>query len=47
MGNGSCASVFVHDFFDMVERMEKGKISGRFTFTKHGQNYGCCMAEIE
>jgi len=25
--------------------MVKGEVSGRFTFCKRGQNYGCCLVD--
>jgi len=44
---GKTVSVFVSDFFDMAAhpKFAAGKISGTFTFTKRGQNYGCKMAD--
>ncbi len=45
--SGKTVSVFVSDFFDMAidEHFAAGQISGRFTFTKRGQNYGCKLLE--
>ena len=34
-------SMFVSDFADIVGKMNHGHITGTFTFTKKGQNYGC------
>ncbi len=45
--DGTKVSVFVSDFFEMAKQMQNGKITGRFTFTKKGQNYGCCLVEAE
>lgn len=41
--SGKTVSVFVSDFFSMAssENFSAGQITGRFTFTKRGQNYGC------
>ena len=37
--------VFLGDFDPIVERMVNGEVTGRFTFCKRGQNYGCCLVE--
>lgn len=37
--------VFLGDFDPVVARMVKGEVSGRFTFCKRGQNYGCCLVD--
>jgi len=42
--NGKTVSVFVSDFTAMAREMIRGKISGRFTFQKKGQNYGCKLS---
>lgn len=44
--NGCFVSVFVSDFFDMASHKDfkAGQITGEFTFTKKGQNYGCKLA---
>jgi hypothetical protein len=39
--NGTQVTVFLTDLEPMLPRMAGGHISGRFTFTKRGQNYGC------
>lgn len=41
--NGKTVSMFVSDFADIVGKMNHGHITGRFTFSKKGQNYGCKM----
>lgn len=41
--DGKTISMFVSDFFDAAHKMNNGKITGRFTFVKKGQNYGCKM----
>jgi len=43
--DGKTVSVFVSDFVDMVRIMERGRVSGTFTFTKRGLNYGCQLVE--
>ena len=46
--NGKTVSVFVSDFTAMAQHADfkAGQITGRFTFTKKGQNYGCKLAEV-
>ncbi len=41
--SGKTVSVFVSDFCDMASSpaFGAGSITGRFTFTKKGANYGC------
>ena len=41
--NGQTVSMFVSDFSDIVNKMNHGHVTGRFTFVKKGQNYGCKM----
>lgn len=43
--DGTTVSMFVSDFFAAAFKMHEGKITGRFTFTKKGQNYGCRLVE--
>ena len=43
--DGTTVSMFVSDFYDAAFKMHEGKITGRFTFTKKGQNYGCRLVE--
>lgn len=45
--DGTTVSVFVSDFYDMAVAgaFKAGKIKGRFTFCKKGQNYGCRMVK--
>ena len=45
---GKTVSVFVSDFTAMAQHADfkAGQITGRFTFTKKGQNYGCKLAEV-
>lgn len=43
--DGTTVSMFVSDFFEVVFKMKEGKVAGRFTFVKKGQNYGCKMVE--
>lgn len=44
--DGTTVSMFVSDFFDAAFKMKEGKITGRFTFIKKGQNYGCKLVEV-
>ena len=37
---GTNVTVFLTDFEDMIPIMVNGGITGRFTYTKRGQNYG-------
>lgn len=37
---GTNVTVFLTDFEDMIPVMINGEITGRFTYTKRGQNYG-------
>ena len=41
--NGKTVSFFIKDFYEMVRyrKMDYGRITGKFTFTKKGTNYGC------
>lgn len=41
--DGTTVSMFVSDFYEAAFKMKDGKITGRFTFIKKGQNYGCKM----
>ena len=45
--NGKTVSVFVSDFCEIAKSSAfcAGKITGRFTFTKKGANYGCKLVE--
>ncbi|TCU34113.1 hypothetical protein [Rhizobium azibense] len=38
--NGAKVVVFMKDLCEMMPHINKGKITGKFTFTKRGQNYG-------
>lgn len=40
---GTLVSFFVSDFAALVPKMTDGTVTGKFTFTKKGQNYGCRM----
>lgn len=44
--DGTKVSMFVSDFYEAVFKMAEGKITGRFTFIKKGQNYGCKMVGV-
>lgn len=44
---GGVVSMFVSDFYEAAHKMVRGRIKGRFTFVKKGQNYGCKMVEGE
>lgn len=37
--------VFLKEFEGFVPHMRAGKVSGRFTFCKRGQNFGCILLE--
>lgn len=39
--DGTLVNVFISDFSKMIPLMTRGQITGRFTFTKKGSNYGC------
>ena len=41
--NDKTVSMFVSDFSDAFPFAVGGKLSGKFTFIKKGQNYGCRM----
>lgn len=45
--DGTTVSMFVSDFYDAAFKMREGKIAGRFTFTKKGQNYGCRLLDAQ
>lgn len=38
--DGKKVCFFMKDFSDMVPHMVNGLVTGKFTFTKRGQNYG-------
>jgi hypothetical protein len=44
---GGRLSMFMTDFNDVVPFMVKGKLRGRFTFVKRGQNYGARLIEAD
>ena len=44
-GNGTTVNMFVSDFHVAIPHMVSGRIKGRFTFIKKGQNYGCKLLE--
>lgn len=39
--DGKTVNVFLTDMDKWIPKMADGKISGKFTFVKRGQNYGC------
>ena len=39
--DGKTVQVFLKDFEAMVPYMDCGRVSGRFTFCKRGENFGC------
>jgi len=43
--NGKTVNMFVSDFHIVIPHMVNGKVTGRFTFIKKGQNYGCKLLE--
>lgn len=43
--NGTIVNVFLSDFSKMIPLLSRGQITGRFTFTKKGANYGCKFLE--
>lgn len=45
MATSTLVSFFVSDFAALVPKMTNGRVTGKFTFTKRGQNYGCKMVE--
>lgn len=43
--NNKTVSFFVSDFCDALPKLNGGEITGVFTFTKKGMNYGCKLIE--
>ena len=43
--DGTRVTVFMVDMIAMFKRAKGGKVKGRFTFCKRGQNYGCKLVE--
>lgn len=43
LSNAKTVSMFVSDFSGAIPHMINGKLKGKFTFVKKGQNYGCRM----
>lgn len=41
--DGTTVNFFLSDFFAIAHKLVDGRITGRFTFVKKGQNYGCRM----
>ncbi|WP_156545807.1 hypothetical protein [Cupriavidus sp. D384] len=39
--DGKTVNVFLTDMDKWIPKLADGKISGKFTFVKRGQNYGC------
>jgi hypothetical protein len=39
--DGTMVSMFLTDLDTILPLMKNGQITGRFTFTKRGENYGC------
>lgn len=44
---GEKVNVFMSDMDIFVPHLRNGKISGKFTFVKKGQNYGCRLIKVE
>lgn len=44
---GQQVTMFLKDFEQCLAHMVNGKITGKFTFCKRGQNYGCKRIEDE
>ena len=42
---GKGVTMFISDFTEIVGKMVNGEITGKFTFAKRGQNYGCRLVE--
>jgi hypothetical protein len=42
--DGKAVTMFLKDFEGLIRQMVSGKVSGRFVFTKRGQNYGVKLA---
>lgn len=42
--NGAEVTVFMTDMIDIFKKARGGKVKGKFTFIKRGQNYGCKLA---
>lgn len=45
--DGRKVTVFMKEFEEFVPDMVRGKISGKFTFTKRGQNYGARLIGVK
>lgn len=45
--NGMTVNVFITDFMDLMPHMVHGKVTGKFSFVKRGQNYGCKLVEAK
>lgn len=43
ISDGKKVTMFLKDFTAMIPQMVNGVASGKFTFVKRGQNYGCQM----
>lgn len=43
--DGRTVNVFLKDMNKWIPQMAGGKITGKFTFVKRGQNYGCTQVE--
>lgn len=43
--DGRKVTMFVSDMDDVIKHLVSGKITGEFTFSKRGQNYGCKLAQ--
>lgn len=45
--DGALVSMFLSDFTDIIAHLNCGRVTGSFTFTKKGQNYGCRLVHID
>lgn len=43
--DGSTVNVFLMDMSKWIPHLVGGKITGKFTFVKRGQNFGCTQVE--
>ena len=45
LSNGKEVTVFLKDFVALIPHMISGRVAGKFTFCKRGQNYGCKVVQ--
>ena len=45
--NGTKITMFLKEFEDVVKLLNRGRLTGKFTFIKRGQNYGARLVSAE